>query len=97
MRKVELNASELNESGMEPVLPPNTFHVPDEMLKSIRELRVWHWAHYKNFKAQASKDEVDEYFEAYQFHLKQVQLLNGFFHISDTAENDYLQCNLLDR
>lgn len=56
-------------------IPPE----PKVDLEGLRALRLWHWQQY-----QAERRQM----QAGTFHLKQVQLLNDFFPIGDTAEGD---------
>ena len=67
------------------------------VLVGLRALRVWHWREAmrlrKKANRQADKGVADETTihannEKADYHIKQVQLLNEFFGIGDTAEAD---------
>lgn len=74
--------------------------LPASILARLRELRLWHWekcqvnrrvvnlvegcehqTEYKRMVAENCHKKAD-------FHMKQVQLLNEFFPVGDTAEGD---------
>lgn len=67
-----------------------------KLLPELRALRLWHWQSvgvyrnaenvYKVIGASSNWPELAK--NKADFHLKQVQLLNSFFEIGDTAEQD---------
>jgi len=73
-----------------------------KLLPELRRLRLWHWEgvlyrrnaakFYEDGKSKTSyekaKDCANWQHEQANFHLKQVQLLNSFFEVYDTAERD---------
>jgi hypothetical protein len=66
--------------------------VAPEQLAQVRELRLWHWMRVVQNRhlAQraASGTMIREYNLQADQHLKFVQVLNDFFPIGDTAEQD---------
>lgn len=81
------------------------FEVTDLQLKLLRDLRLHHWKeavklrqwanrHMKTSPQYMSKEiqrKADLFNEHSNFHFRQVQILNDFFSISDTAEKDALE------
>lgn len=66
-----------------------------KILDGLRELRLWHWNSVVSGRVCAGVQELlgqvevaKTFNDSADFHLKQVQLLNDFFPIDDTAEND---------
>lgn len=66
--------------------------LPNPLLVKLRALRLWHWRRCLVYRDQsrgisipALKEISDDLAD---FHLKQVQLLNEFFPVDDTAEGD---------
>lgn len=72
--------------------------VPAELLKSLRELRLWHWREVLSLRSKANlqrkyRSNVGDMMAAAfdrqaNKHLGHVQTLNEFFAIGDTAERD---------
>lgn len=64
-------------------------------IDGVRHLRLWHWRQAMRHRAyEQSKDDPAIKMRAEKkigFHLKQVQLLNDFFAMGDTAERDTLK------
>lgn len=73
----------------------HSFNISDETLAKLRALRLWHWQgvlynrklanYYANIRNAAATESRQK---KANFHLSQVQLLNDFFQMGDTAEND---------
>ena len=73
-----------------------------KLLPELRALRLWHWEgvlyrrnaakFYEDEKSKTNKEKAADCAlwqnEQANFHLKQVQLLNSFFEVGDTAEHD---------
>lgn len=64
-----------------------------ERLEGLRALRLYHWQVALRLRAYAAdadmrKSDSEHYNKRANFHLTQVQLLNDFFPIGDTAEHD---------
>ena len=62
-------------------------------LEGLRALRLYHWQAVLRLRSYAAdadmrKSDSEHYNKRANFHLKQVQLLNDFFPIGDTAEHD---------
>ena len=77
----------------------------DPLIKmKLRELRLWHWQQamryreqqrtLEEFKSRSLQDCIKNYDKFASFHLTQVQTLNEFFIIGDTAEQDDQKCQL---
>jgi len=63
------------------------------MLEGLRKLRLHHWQTALKLRAYGQtpgmrKSDTKHYDKKADFHLTQVQLLNNFFPIGDTAEKD---------
>lgn len=83
----------------------NTFHITDEQLAQLRALRLWHWQgvmyrrnaqrfyedRAKSPNTPKAKENAEWQERQANFHMKQVQLLNDFFPVGDTAEIDSYQ------
>ena len=63
----------------------------------LRELRLWHWREAMKQRARERRlesfivplpEKVGQARELANFHIKQVQTLNDFFPMGDTAERD---------
>lgn len=62
-------------------------------LDGMRALRLWHWQAVVRLRtygddADMRKSDSEHYNKRADWHLTQVQLLNDFFPIGDTAEHD---------
>ena len=63
------------------------------LLEGLRDLRLYHWQAVLRLRVYAAdvdmrKSDSEHYNKRANFHLSQVQLLNDFFPIGDTAERD---------
>lgn len=71
-----------------------TAYLDDEDLARLRALRLWHWQKFLHFREHEIKFKVEFPISSNDckiladFHIKQVQLLNDFFPVDDTAEKD---------
>lgn len=67
--------------------------LPDEVRISLRSLRLWHWSQYLLWEAFEDRAwwpwDKQRCRREGTTHIKAVQLLNDFFPIGDTADNDY--------
>ncbi len=65
----------------------------NDHIQDVRELRLWHWsrvlAERLNEKTAIGITISMIFKERANFHLRQVQTLNMFFPVGDTAEKDY--------
>lgn len=71
---------------------PNYRCWPD-LEKRLRALRLWHWRECLSIRDTAQQLDGPEWLKDNMnldadFHLAQVQLLNEFFPVGDTAEGD---------
>lgn len=63
------------------------------IVEGLRNLRLYHWQAVLRLRryakdCEARRSDADHYNKRAVFHLTQVQLLNDFFPIGDTAERD---------
>lgn len=65
----------------------------NDLMQDVRGLRLWHWVQMIN-RRNLAEGATMKYFKDLDnrfadFHLKQVQTLNMFFPVGDTAEQDH--------
>lgn len=75
---------------------PHAEPLPPALIEGLRALRLWHWQAVLRLRVYAAdadmrKSDSEHYNKRANFHLMQVQLLNDFFPIGDTAEHDNAQ------
>lgn len=81
------------------------FEVTDLQISALRKLRLYHWKQYLKmvrwtqgmenvgypYESEFTKKRAASFRNHATFHMKQVQVLNDFFQIGDTAEKDALE------
>lgn len=71
-------------------MAPHAEPLKPEVVDGLRDLRLYHWQAVLRLRTYADmrKSDSEHYHKRANFHLGQVQLLNEFFPIGDTAERD---------